>query len=208
MKMFKKLMAVALAGVMALAVLTGCGTSLNGKELIKQMNDQLTYTSMVDPSFKNYKEFKADKEMDAKAETIAKKVAEKAKTQAEIVTVLKSDDVKNILVGKDDTNIYEVSYVKSVSFGSKYYQTNKDMVDLQVIDENATSHFDITAQVGREVKDAVVGVGFADATVGGSVYTIVVMKVPTQKIAYLRTIPFNLGIAIRLKHPELHQMNH
>ena len=141
MKMFKKLMAVALAGVMALAVLTGCGTSLNGKELIKQMNDQLTYTSMVDPSFKNYKEFKADKEMDAKAETIAKKVAEKAKTQAEIVTVLKSDDVKNILVGKDDTNIYEVSYVKSVSFGSKYYKTNKDMVYLQVIDKNATSHF-------------------------------------------------------------------
>lgn len=183
MKMFKKLMAVALAGVMALAVLTGCGTSLNGKELIKQMNDQLTYTSMVDPSFKNYKEFKADKEMDAKAETIAKKVAEKAKTQAEIVTVLKSDDVKNILVGKDDTNIYEVSYVKSVSFGSKYYQTNKDMVDLQVIDENAKEHFDSTALVGREVKDAVVGVGFADATVGDSVYTIVVMKVPTQKIA-------------------------
>lgn len=183
MKMFKKLMAVALAGVMALAVLTGCGTSLNGKELIKQMNDQLTYTSMIDPSFKNYKEFKADKEMDAKAETIAKKVAEKAKTQAEIVTVLKSDDVKNILVGKDDTNIYEVSYVKSVSFGSKYYQTNKDMVDLSVIDENAKEHFDSTALVGREVKDAVVGVGFADATVGGSVYTIVVMKVPTQKIA-------------------------
>lgn len=183
MKMFKKLMAVALAGVMALAVLTGCGTSLNGKELIKQMNDQLTYTSMVDPSFKNYKEFKADKEMDAKAETIAKKVAEKAKTQAEIVTVLKSDDVKNILVGKDDTNIYEVSYVKSVSFGSKYYQTNKDMVDLNVIDENAKEHFDSTALVGREVKDAVVGVGFADATVGDSVYTIVVMKVPTQKIA-------------------------
>lgn len=183
MKMFKKLMAIALAGVMALAVLTGCGTSLNEKELIKQMNDQLTYTSMVDPSFKNYKEFKADKEMGAKAETIAKKVAEKAKTQAEIVTVLKSDDVKNILVGKDDTNIYNVSYVKSVSYGSKYYKTNKDMVDLQVIDENAKEHFDSTALVGREVKDAVVGVGFADVTVGDSVYTIVVMKVPTQKVA-------------------------
>ena len=183
MKMFKKLMAIALAGVMALAVLTGCGTSLNEKELIKQMNDQLTYTSMVDPSFKNYKEFKADKEMGAKAETIAKKVAEKAKTQAEIVTVLKSDDVKNILVGKDDTNIYNVSYVKSVSYGSKYYKTNKDMLDLSVIDENAKEHFDSTALVGREVKDAVVGVGFADATVGGSVYTIVVMKVPTQKKA-------------------------
>ena len=42
MKMFKKLMAVALAGEIALTVLTGCGTSLNGKELIKQMNVQLT----------------------------------------------------------------------------------------------------------------------------------------------------------------------
>lgn len=183
MKMFKKLMAVALAGVMALAVLTGCGSSLNEKELIKQMNDQLTVSSMTNSSYKGFKEFKADKEMDAKAETIAKKVAEKAKTQAEIDTVLASAEMKEIVLGKDDTNVYMISYVKSVSFGSKYYKTNKDMVDLQVIDENATSHFDITAQVGREVKDAVVGVGFADATVGGSVYTIVVMKVPTQKIA-------------------------
>lgn len=183
MKMFKKLMAVALAGVMALAVLTGCGTSLNEKELIKQMNDQLTISSMTNSSYKGFKEFKADKEMDAKAETIAKKVAEKAKTQAEIETVLKSDEVKEIVLGKDDTNVYMISYVKSVSFGSKYYKTNKDMVDLGVMERNATSHYDSTALVGRETKDAVVGVGFADATVGDSVYTIVVMKVPTQKKA-------------------------
>lgn len=183
MKMFKKLMAVALAGVMALAVLTGCGSSLNEKELIKQMNDQLTLTSMSNSSYKGFKEFKADKEMDAKAATIANKVAEKAKTQAEIETVLKSDEVKNILVGKDDTNVYMVSYVKNVSFGSKYYKTNKDMVDLSVIQQNAEQHYDSTALVNRETKDAVVGVGFADATVGDSVYTIVVMKVPTEKKA-------------------------
>ena len=183
MKMFKKLMAVALAGVMALAVLTGCGTSLNEKELIKQMNDQLTISSMTNSSYKGFKEFKADKEMDAKAETIAKKVAEKAKTQAEIETVLKSNEVKEIVLGKDDTNVYMISYVKSVSFGSKYYKTNKDMVDLGVIENNATRYYDSTALVGRETKDAVVGVGFADVTVGDSVYTIVVMKVPTQKKA-------------------------
>lgn len=183
MKMFKKLMAIALAGVMALAVLTGCGSSLNEKELIKQMNDQLTVSSMTNSSYKGFKEFKADKEMDAKAETIAKKVAEKAKTQAEIDTVLASAEMKEIVLGKDDTNVYMISYVKSVSFGSKYYKTNKDMVDLGVIENNATRYYDSTAQVGREVKDAVVGVGFADATVGGSVYTIVVMKVPTQKKA-------------------------
>ena len=183
MKMFKKLMAIALAGVMALAVLTGCGSSLNEKELIKQMNDQLTVNSMTNSSYKGFKEFKADKEMDAKAETIAKKVAEKAKTQAEIDTVLASAEMKEIVLGKDDTNVYMISYVKSVSFGSKYYKTNKDMVDLGVIENNATRYFDSTALVGRETKDAVVGVGFADATVGDSVYTIVVMKVPTQKKA-------------------------
>lgn len=183
MKMFKKLMAIALAGVMALAVLTGCGSSLNEKEIIKQMNDKLTINSMKDPSYKGFKEFKADKEMDAKAETIAKKVAEQAKTQAEIKAVLQSNDVKSILVGKDDTNLYEVSYVKSVSFGSKYYKTTKDNIDLDAIGRNGTSHYDSTALMGRETKDAVVGVGFADATVGGSVYTIVVMKAPTQKIA-------------------------
>lgn len=179
MKMFKKLMAIALAGVMALAVLTGCGTSLNEKEIIKQMNDELKFGAAYGSTYDDYKEFKADKEMGAKAVTIAKKVAEKAKTQAEIKTVLQSDDVKSILVGKDDTNVYQVSYVKSVSYGSKYYQTNKDSYDLTVLRLNAIRHND----VGREVKDAVVGVGFADATVGGSVYTIVVMKVPTQKIA-------------------------
>ena len=183
MKMFKKLMAIALAGVMALAVLTGCGTSLNEKELIKQMNDQLTISSMTNSSYKGFKEFKADKEMDAKAETIAKKVAEKAKTQAEIETVLKSNEVKEIVLGKYDTNVYMISYVKSVSFGSKYYKTNKDMVDLGVIENNATRYYDSTALVGRETKDAVVGVGFADVTIGDSVYTIVVMKVPTQKKA-------------------------
>ena len=183
MKMFKKLMAIALAGVMALAILTGCGSALNEKELIKQMNDQLTISSMSNSSYKGFKEFKADKEMDAKAETIAKKVAEKAKTQAEIETVLKSDEMKEIVLGKDDTNVYMISYVKSVSFGSKYYKTNKDMVDLGVIENNATRYYNSTALVGRETKDAVVGVGFADVTVGDSVYTIVVMKVPTQKKA-------------------------
>lgn len=181
MKMFKKLMAIALAGVMALAVLTGCGTSLNEKDIIKQMNDELKFRAAFDSTYDKYKEFKADKEMGAKAVTIAKKVAEKAKDQAGIKTVLESVEVKDILVGEDDTNVYKVSYVKSISYGSKYYQTNKDSLDLTVLWLNAISYND--NDVNREVKDAVVGVGFADATVGGSVYTIVVMKVPTQKNA-------------------------
>ena len=39
MKLFKKLMAVALAGVMALTILTGCGASFDKKEMIAMLND-------------------------------------------------------------------------------------------------------------------------------------------------------------------------
>ena len=39
MKMFKKLMAVALAGVLALTVLTGCGSSIDRKEFVRTLND-------------------------------------------------------------------------------------------------------------------------------------------------------------------------
>lgn len=41
MKMFKKLMAVALAGVMALTVLTGCAGTINKKEYVNVMNDMV-----------------------------------------------------------------------------------------------------------------------------------------------------------------------
>lgn len=39
MKLFKKLMAVALAGAMALVVLTGCAATLDKRELINYLND-------------------------------------------------------------------------------------------------------------------------------------------------------------------------
>lgn len=48
MKLFKKLMAVALAGAMALTVLTGCGGALNKADLIELLNDfmqgKITFT--------------------------------------------------------------------------------------------------------------------------------------------------------------------
>ena len=43
MKMFKKLMAVALAGVMALVVLTGCAASVNKKELVALLSDMNSF---------------------------------------------------------------------------------------------------------------------------------------------------------------------
>ena len=75
MKMFKKLMAVALAGVMALAVLTGCGTSVNEKEVIKIFNDTLKTTAALEALDKKdvkIESVKADSDMKAKAQSVAK----------------------------------------------------------------------------------------------------------------------------------------
>ena len=45
MKLFKKLMAVALAGALALTVLTGCGSVVNEKELFNIMQDMAASNS-------------------------------------------------------------------------------------------------------------------------------------------------------------------
>ena len=175
MKMFKKLMAVALAGVMALAVLTGCGSSLNEKELVKMMNDSLVGSTM------SVKEFKADNGMTSKAKATSAIVAEKAKKEADIKDVLASEDVKKVFVGENDTNQYYLSYVKKATYNSKYYNAHKDFWDMSKINTNAQRVNDVAGY--KKAEDAVVLVGFADVNVDGSVYTIVAMKYPTQKIA-------------------------
>ena len=176
MKMFKKLMAVALAGVMALAVLTGCGSSLNEKELIKMMNDSLVGSTV------SIKEFKADNGMTGKAKATSAIVAEKAKKEADIKDVLASEDVKKVFVGENDTNQYYLSYVKKATYSSKYYNAHKDFWDMSKISANAQRVNEV-ADGYKRAEDAVVLVGFADVNVDGSVYTIVAMKYPTQKKA-------------------------
>lgn len=52
MKLFKKLMAVALAGAMALAVLTGCAATLDKRELIAYLNDTNSGVTFTDAGAK------------------------------------------------------------------------------------------------------------------------------------------------------------
>lgn len=69
MKMFKKLMAVALAGVMALTVLTGCAGTINKKEYVNALNDM--------------KILGKDVTIEAGDSALAKEVLSKAKVYAE-----------------------------------------------------------------------------------------------------------------------------
>lgn len=68
MKLFKKLMAVALAGAMVLTLFTGCAASVNKNELLKTLNDA-----------KAYKEEYGIETIEAGDSTLAKNVASKAK---------------------------------------------------------------------------------------------------------------------------------
>lgn len=67
MKLFKKLMAVALAGAMVLTLFTGCAASVNKNELLKTLNDA-----------KAYKDYGIET-IEAGDSTLAKNAASKAK---------------------------------------------------------------------------------------------------------------------------------
>ena len=195
MKMFKKLMAVALAGVMAMAVLTGCGSSLNEKEVIAVINDALKAPSAKvvegETGEKNVEiTFKAaDSELKDKTKAVAGIVEEKIGEKDTIDTILKSkkDAILDALAGKDrkDTNMYIVSYATKVKYDSKLFNTLSEGINALEIAQNVGKN--AVVYVSRESANyKTKGTGmmaFQDVTVNGKTYTIVVMKVDTQKKA-------------------------
>ena len=139
MKMFKKLMAVALAGVMALAVLTGCGTSVNEKEIIKIFNDTLKTTAaeqaMTEKDVK-INSVKADSGMKEKAQSVAKIMATDVKEDStwktqldakiDALSIIKNSKIINVnvdyeavdgavsLIGFADVTINGATYTVAV----------------------------------------------------------------------------------------------
>ena len=184
MKMMKKLMAVALAGVMALTVLTGC-SSVNEKEILAILNDALK-TPLVESRLEEneIKEFKAaDAEVNNKTNAVAKLINEAEVAEGEdikdvIYNLNEEDKIENILVGENDTNRYMVGYATKVSYDSKLFNTFKDGLDVVELMLNATGN-KYNVLESREAKEATALVGFKDVTVNGKVYTIAVIKVPT-----------------------------
>ena len=186
MKLFKRLMAVALAGMMALTVLTGC-SSVNEKEILAILNDTLKtplVSSRLDEKEIKIKEFKAaDAEVNNKTNAVAKLINEAEVAEGEnikdvIANLNHEGKIKEILVGENDTNRYMVGYATKVSYDSKLFNTFKDGLDAVELLLNAAQN-DYNRLNDREMKDATVLVGFKDVTVNGKVYTIAVIKAPT-----------------------------
>ena len=95
MKMAKKFLAVALAGVLALSVLTGCGKSANTKSIAEAMSDISKATGIT---------FKEDTKLNTKAKAIAEALANTAAT----VDDNTDDETKKNLTPDQKTNIMTI----------------------------------------------------------------------------------------------------
>lgn len=186
MKMFKKLMAIALAGVMALAVLTGCGTSVNEKEIIKIFNDSLKTaqaSSIMQSKNIAIKEVKADGDMKAMAKKVADILASDVKDDSTIRTqmIAKASDIYKAL---DDTqNEYVIGHTQKIKYDSKLYNTFDSGIDaISILTNSATFNRVVEGGKYEYVKDAASLIGFADVTINGVTYTIAVIKTPTQAV--------------------------
>ena len=144
MKMFKKLMAVALAGVMALTVLTGCAGTINKKEYINVLNDM--------------KVLGKDVTIEQGDSALAKEVLSKAKVYAEnhnrdlyptvdmcAVNALRdaaidrnesNEDCAKIrsIVPKDTKDQYELMWAVIDEYKSKEFQNNQEYLNTLMTD--------------------------------------------------------------------------
>ena len=77
MKMAKKLLAVVLAGVLALSVLTGCGDAVSTKAIAEAMSDKTIAEAMRDVSKDEGFVYEADPELDEKAGQIGEMIRRK-----------------------------------------------------------------------------------------------------------------------------------
>lgn len=83
MKMAKKLLAVILAGVLALSVLTGCGDAVSAKTIAEAMSDKSIAEAMSDVSKDEGVVYEADPKLNEKARRIAEKFRRRAENDSE-----------------------------------------------------------------------------------------------------------------------------
>ena len=128
MKLFKRLLAVALAGVLALTVLTGCG-GVNQKELAAILGD------MDGVTYQNIGEEEANKVFDV----IQKAYPGLSKDEQENFHVgYVEDAVKTALGIQNDTkDLYRVSFAKMEKFSSEYLKQHDVYALAQLVRRNS-----------------------------------------------------------------------
>lgn len=195
MKMLKKVAAIALAGVLALSVLTGCGsknstgTVVDGlNDLAKLNNDSVTYV--------------ADSQMDEKAAAIAKTVTDKVgkedfsgKTLDQIEAALRQNrELMGALTplmtfdaavpGDETKPLYSFSIVDmgqsfNIADGKNAYYA------LSMMQNRTAMNYPKNHEDGYYYDEkGTCKVGTATCTIGGKQYMVAVLQCPMVKVAY------------------------
>lgn len=138
MKMFKKLMAVALAGVMALTVLTGCAGTINKKEYVNVLND-LIKVSGEDLTVEQGSD-KLAKEVLAKVEVYAEnhnrgEMRTKTAVAYDVLQDLTYRDVDDAdiikaIVPDDAKDQYTLMWTQLNDYESKAFKNNESAVNV------------------------------------------------------------------------------
>ena len=195
MKMLKKVAAIALAGVLALSVLTGCGSKNSTGTVVDGLNDlaKLEGTSVT---------YVADSQMDEKAAAIAKIVTEKAgnedfsgKTLEQILDALsQNNELMKALTplmtfdtagpGDETKPLYSFSLVDmgqsfNIADGKNAYYA------LSMLRDRTAMNYPKNYEQGYYYEEkGTCKVGTATCTIGGKQYMVAVLQCPMVKVAY------------------------
>ena len=181
MKMFKKLMAVALAGVMALVVLTGCASNaLNSKEIVDCINDSIGSVAFLNADMKLTATDEADA---AKLASVLKEY--KAKEEYKEFTVEQLLDVNGVkqeirkkLVAEDNTDMVLISYAELKDYQSKYFGEAKNSMIASELMNN------IKPIAGSSAEYEKTGTAsLKEDTFGDDAYVFAVVRVSLKKAA-------------------------
>ena len=165
MKMAKKLLAVVLAGVLALSVLTGCGNAASTKTIADAMSDMGKAEEV---------EFKADSKLNEKAKAIANKWVELENTEFDTEDEYVKAMKKSFMDIMGET--YNDKYVFVAVTETKGYNVTAQAYNLLQTMDNVNDAVD-----KKEPAD-VYYVGTATITVKGEGYRLAVITADAEDI--------------------------
>ena len=179
MKLFKKLMAVALAGAMALTVLTGCGGALNKADLIELLNDfmqgKITFTDAGAKQADAVIELlqtKYDQATDEEKKTFDPREVLFGETADE--TAVKNELRGALGISETEKDTYSIGVGQVKNYNSKYAKENQTALLFMSMMKNGSKHMTVLGGSGIVSDHATISVDYV--TFGDAEYFVIVER--------------------------------
>ena len=183
MKMVKKLLAVVLAGVLALSVLTGCGNAASTKTIADVLSDMAKLEEV---------EFKADSKLNEKARLIAEMLSKYEDEEETLAATLEEDKEEGPGFDEEEEINAQIMKIMGAEYAYKYVwygitPTKGYNVTAQAYNllEDANSNGNINSAVGWDKGTTPANVryiGTATITVDGEGYRVAVITAGAEEV--------------------------